>query len=171
MTSQEEEDHLESATRGISELSRLLGTDSGGGDSHAPLVGSTKGLHQMWGGANSAPTVAAAAAAAVDGLTTGVRHSVPASALALPGTRPLGIATGLSDSALSPQLGGKAYLSTLLESHGTLHHTKSPSPSPALAGAAAAGLANSQSPLPLSSPGKHPLPSHHLHIEPEQTSR
>lgn len=92
----EEEDHLESATRGISELSKLLGTDSATENSSSP-----KHDHPVYKGlSNWNPSE--------------LLNSTPLSKNACSD-----FAGGLTEKP------GKPYLSSLLESqvHGTVHHT------------------------------------------------
>ena len=103
----EEEDHLESATRGISELSKLLGTtdsttDNGGGA--PPTSTTTTTRHER--------------------VYKGVSNWNPSELLSAVPSNKNDFASGLSEKS------GKPYLSSLLESqiHGTVHHTSMPAP-------------------------------------------
>ena len=100
----EEEDHLESATRGISELSKLLGTD-GNGEPDSPVI-TTKGHDLAASFLNSADSVDTATngGSSLDRVILS-DYSTPA----------------VSESPL------KLNLSSLLESRGTVHHTSVPS--------------------------------------------
>ena len=102
----EEEDHLESATRGISELSKLLGTDSGT-DASAANSNSTRHDHVYKGLSNWNPSELLTNSSSGKSVCPD-------------------FSSGLQDKAGKP-----AYLSSLLESqiHGTVHHTKLSSPS------------------------------------------
>lgn len=99
--SAEEEDHLESATRGISELSKLLGTDSNTENSSSPNTKHNRSVYKGLSNWNPADLLS---------------NSAP-SKNACGGD----FAGGLADKS------GKPYLSGLLESqvHGTVHHTSS----------------------------------------------
>ena len=99
--SAEEEDHLESATRGISELSKLLGTDSNTENNSSPNTKHNRNVYKGLSNWNPADLLS---------------NSAP-SKNACGGD----FAGGLADSS------GKPYLSGLLESqvHGTVHHTSS----------------------------------------------
>ena len=99
----EEEDHLESATRGISELSKLLGTD-GNGEPDSPVI-TAKGHDLAASFLNSADSV--------DTATNG-------------GSLDRVILNDYSSPAVS-ESPLKLNLSSLLESRGTVHHTSVPS--------------------------------------------
>ena len=99
----EEEDHLESATRGISELSKLLGTD-GNGEPDSPVI-TAKGHDLAASFLNSADSV--------DTATNG-------------GSLDRVILNDYSSPTVS-ESPLKLNLSSLLESRGTVHHTSVPS--------------------------------------------
>ncbi len=100
----EEEDHLESATRGISELSKLLGTDNST-DSNSNS-NSTRHDRVYKGLSNWNPSEL------LSNSSSG-KNACP------------GFSSGLQEKSGKP-----AYLSSLLESqiHGTVHHTSIPAP-------------------------------------------
>lgn len=95
----EEEDHLESATRGISELSKLLGTDSNSENSSSPNTKHDNSIYNSMSNWNPAELLTSTASLIKN--TCG------------------DFAGGLAEKP------GKPYLSSLLESqiHGTVHHT------------------------------------------------
>lgn len=100
----EEEDTLESATRGISELSKLLGTDSNG-EPDSPLV-SKKGHNVNSGYLNSADSAETATnGAPISSIARVMINDYPPQ--------------GPADSPSSMKLN----LSSLLESRGTVHQT------------------------------------------------
>lgn len=94
--SAEEEDHLESATRGISELSKLLGTDNNP-DGNSSSSHNSRQDHSVY---------------------KNLSNWSPADLLSNSSSGKNDFASGLSDKP------GKPYLSSLLESqiHGTVHH-------------------------------------------------
>jgi len=109
----DEEDHLESATRGISELSKLLGTDNGTDTTSASRESSRYKGMSPWN---------------------------PNDSLAHPSSLPLSSRSSYSGStsiASNPssfhktdfgaETSSKSFLSNLLESHGAVHHAPSPS--------------------------------------------
>lgn len=110
----DEEDHLESATRGISELSKLLGTDGNGGGVETESPGLIKKTHetQISNYDNSSDFLSTPS-------TVSSTNGAPMSSLARAILNDFSTSSS-SDNSSPPS---KRNLSSLLESRGTVHHT------------------------------------------------
>ena len=103
-TSSEEEDHLESATRGISELSKLLGTDTSTDSLNAGGENSTYKSLSTWNPADLSNPVHLC-------FGSGITNSK-----AIHSGNPL-----FARNEFTSEGSSKPFLSSLLESHGTIH--------------------------------------------------
>ena len=110
----EEEDHLESATRGISELSKLLGTDS----STESLSGSNKNSNSSYKGLTSWNQ--SDLLSNPPDLSFSANTSSPKTVHSSTAANPLFPKTDFGSEISKP------FLSSLLESHGAVHNTSAP---------------------------------------------
>ena len=108
---EEEEDHLESATRGISELSKLLGTDTGTDATSTNKESSRYKGMAAWN-PNELLTHPSSLALRTPYGGSGSIASNPSS---------------FPKAEFPPEPSSKSFLSNLLESHSTVHRTPSPS--------------------------------------------